>query len=145
MEKKPSRRIWVAVEDLPNQAEMPRRIRAALNYCGLTRTDAAKALDLSRSDFQRLIARKGDQRKPISWTDVWRVAALCEDALPPEFFTADFDRLREIVPPEAPPFTRPAGAAPPAPPGPPRRPRAVPPPTADTGEDQSQSAGPDSP
>jgi hypothetical protein len=145
MEKKFSRRTWVYVDDLPNQTEMRKRIRAALNYSGIPGITAGERLNMSRSDFQRLIGRKGGDRRAITWTDVWRFAALCEDSLPPEFFTADFDRLREIVPAGMPPFKRPEGAAPPAPPGQPRRPREVPPTSADTATGPSQSGGADSP
>lgn len=129
----------------PNQDDMRGRLRAALEFADRSRAHAALTLNVSPETLYRMLGKKGDEIKAVSWTDIWKIAALCEDAIPVEFFTADLSRLHEIVPPGAREFRRPELAAPPAPPSQPRRPRVVPPPTGDKEAGPSQSEEPDSP
>lgn len=98
----------------PDAEEAARRLRAALAYKGLTRAQAADALSVSLATLDRMTGRRGDEKKTPSWNDLWKAAEACD--LPPEWFSADLDRLAEIVT-EGPVVRRRVGAGLPAPPG----------------------------
>lgn len=80
----------------PDQAETAARLRAAMAYGGLSRDQAADVLNVSKPTLDRMTGRKGAESRQVPWNDLWRIAEAA--GLPPEFFSADFDRLDEIVP-----------------------------------------------
>lgn len=53
-------------------------------------------LNVSKPTLDRMTGRKGTESRDVPWNDLWKIAD--EAGLPPEFFSADFDRLDEIVP-----------------------------------------------
>lgn len=81
-------------------------MRAAIAYAGKGQQPAMAALNVSRAGLGRLLHTKGKDRKAITWDDLWKVAAVC--GVGHEWFTADFSRLEEIVPPGMPTFTKPS-------------------------------------
>lgn len=117
-------------------------MRAAIAYAGKGQQPAMDALNYSRATLARLLDTKGGDRKTIEWSDLWKLADVC--GLPREWFTADFERLYEIVPDGMPTFTRSAAAPPPAPPGPLLRPVVDPRPKPGTDDDASRPGEADS-
>lgn len=91
----------MALDDL----EIARRINAALAYAALgrgtrrVREDLVEILDMSDRTLDRTLG-KGvkfpDGIRHAHWDELQKIADYCE--LPPEFFSADFDKLPQIVP-----------------------------------------------
>lgn len=76
----------------PDPIEAGRRARAALGYSGIQRKAAAAAVNVSQATLGRIL---DGSRTETTWEDLWRLADAC--GLPREWFSADFDRLAEIV------------------------------------------------
>jgi len=93
--------LFIEGMSAPEHQETGRRIRAALAYGRVPRKDAAAAMHVQESHLDRYTSRT-DERYTPGWEDLWNLADLC--GLPREFFSADFDRLSEIVPADAPRF-----------------------------------------
>lgn len=87
----------------PQQPEVGRRLRAAMAYGSLPIAAAAFAMDVSESHLSRFTDRKaqpGDYAP--TWQQLWAVADAC--GLPRDWFSADLDRLGDIVPEGMPRF-----------------------------------------
>lgn len=85
----------------PDRIEAGRRARAALAYSKVRVRQVAADLNVSEMTVHRMLA---GSRKETSWDDLWAIADLC--GLPREWFSADLDRLIEIVPEGAPRFAQ---------------------------------------
>lgn len=74
-----------------------------MSYAGMNRTDAAAAMGTTPGTLDRITGRKGGETKLATWQQLWQLAERA--GLPTEWFAADFDRMREIVPPGLPVVT----------------------------------------
>lgn len=79
----------------PDWEETARRVRAAAAYAGMKAPAAAAALKVSEGSYYRVIGTKGAERRSVGWKDLMDFAERC--GLPRDWFTADFNRLGEIV------------------------------------------------
>jgi transcriptional regulator with XRE-family HTH domain len=82
-----------------DRIEGGRRARAAVAYADIPMKNVAKALHMSEPTLYRLL---NGTRKETTLEELWVIADLC--TLPNEWFSADFSRLREIVPAGQPTF-----------------------------------------
>lgn len=71
-------------------------------YGNLSRQQAADAIDESPGTLDRICGKKGKETRIASWDQLWALADAAR--MPREFFSADFERLGEVVPPAAPKF-----------------------------------------
>lgn len=78
----------------PDYAFLAPRIRAAMAYAGMTRTQAAEAMGTSPGSLDRMTGKKPGEQKPPTWTQVGQLAEAA--GLPFEWFLADFDRAGQI-------------------------------------------------
>jgi transcriptional regulator with XRE-family HTH domain len=124
------------MDDPLEQPEMARRIRAAMHYGRITIKRAAELTNISPDHFARYTS--GRTRYVLSHRQLRALAA--EAGIDPNFFTADLDRLEEIVPPGGTIFKRLEAQAPPAPPAELRRPPGGPEPSG--GTDPHEPPGP---
>lgn len=74
-------------------------------YAGLKRDMLASRAHITTSTLDRIT---GKPTRGANSDDLWRIADAC--GLPREWFTADLERLWEIVPPGRPVFVRPDDA-----------------------------------
>jgi hypothetical protein len=83
-------------------------------YGGIKRLQAAELMDTTPGTLDRILGTKGSETKTATWDQLMKLAAAVD--LPPEWFSADLNRLPEIVPAGSAIFVRPAdGGAPPIP------------------------------
>lgn len=116
------------MDDPLEQPEMARRIRAAMKYGNVNIKRAAEITNISPDHFSRYTS--GRTHYTLNHRQLRALAM--EAGIDPNFFSADLDRLAEIVPPDGIVFKRLAGPAPPDPPSEPRRPPRAPAPSGDT-------------
>lgn len=95
----------MAVELDPH--EVARRVRAAMSYGDLSRDAAAAAMHVSPSTLDRIAGKRTSRPRGADWAELWRLADA--SGLPREWFSADLERLPEIVT-DGPTFTRPEPA-----------------------------------
>jgi transcriptional regulator with XRE-family HTH domain len=93
-------RLRSVTED--ERAEAGRRARAAVAYSGLGDKAVAAAMGFSTSTLQRIYS---GQREQTAWDDLWAIADAC--SVPREWFSADIERLGEIVAEGMPAFPTP--------------------------------------
>lgn len=90
--------------------ETARRVRAAIAFGRLSRPQAAEAMRVSLARLERITGTRGSEASLATWQELWRLADAA--GLPPEWFSADLSRLREIVPPGMPTIVTPGDARP---------------------------------
>lgn len=86
----------------PDSYEIARRIGAAMAYAelgkenGQVRRELPRLLGVSTRTLERMLGKGIAEPRRADWDQLRRIADYC--GLPPEFFSADFDRLPLIVP-----------------------------------------------
>lgn len=73
-------------------------------YADIKRSELAALLDYSESTIDRMTGRRNTAARETDWRDLWKIADACD--VPREWFTADIERLHEIVPEGMPTFVR---------------------------------------
>lgn len=71
-------------------------------YANIRRAELAAQLDYSEATLDRMTGRRAGSPRDVDWRVLWRIADAC--GVPREWFTADIDRLWEIVPEGMPMF-----------------------------------------
>jgi hypothetical protein len=79
----------------PDQDEARSRLRAAIAYRDLGRVKAAAKLSVSPATLDRMTGKRGKETRALTWDDLWQAAAALD--LPAEWFSADYERMAEIV------------------------------------------------
>lgn len=75
-------------------------------YGNVGRVEMAAELGYSRATLDRMTGGRSGQPRTVDWSDLWRIADYC--GVPREWFTAEIDRLWEIVPEGMPVFVNPS-------------------------------------
>lgn len=73
-------------------------------YADIKRADLADQLGYSEATLDRMTGRRAGAPRDVDWRVLWKIADAC--GVPREWFTADFDRLYEVVPEGMPVFVR---------------------------------------
>lgn len=84
-------------------SETARRVRAAMAYGKLKRSQAAAIMGTEPGTLDRITGMKGSETRLATWEQLWQLADRV--GLPREWFSADLKRLDEIVT-EGPTFRR---------------------------------------
>jgi hypothetical protein len=71
-------------------------------YAGVRRAELASRIGYSEATLDRMTGRRAGTPRDVDWRVLWKIADAC--AIPREWFTADIDRLWEIVPEGMPVF-----------------------------------------